>query len=172
MKIKTAIVSFMLMLAALPALAQTGGVRGTVMDRDLSRPVKDAKVTLFYTDKEMFVYTGADGVFEFDGIEDGVYNMEISAAGYLKTQLSVRVSGGEVYDLMNVSITPDVPMTDFMSDDMFADFEVEDESGSGYEDVPSVLSASRDVFDNIASFSFSQMRLAMRAVCPISISTA
>ena len=132
------------------------------MDRDLSRPVKDAKVTLFYTDKEMFVYTGADGVFEFDGIEDGVYNMEISAAGYLKTQLSVRVSGGEVYDLMNVSITPDVPMTDFMSDDMFADFEVEDESGSGYEDVPSVLSASRDVFDNIASFSFSQMRFLNR----------
>jgi hypothetical protein len=165
MKIKTAIVSFMLMLAALPALAQTGGVRGTVMDRDLSRPVKDAKVTLFYTEKEMSVYTGANGVFEFDGIEDGVYNMEISAAGYLKTQLSVRVSGGEVFDLMNVSITPDVPMTDFMSDDMFADFEVEDESGSGYEDVPSVLSASRD-----ARCAFSTE--AMRAVCPISISTA
>ena len=162
MKIKTAIVSFMLMLAALPALAQTGGVKGVVMDRDASRPVKDAKVTLFYTEKEMSVYTGEDGRFEFEGIEDGVYNMEISAAGYLKTQLSVRVSGGEVYDLMNVSITPDVPMTDFMSDDMFADFEVEDESGSGYEDVPSVLSASQDVFDNIASFSFSAMRFLSR----------
>ena len=37
MKIKTAIVSFMLMLAALPALAQTGGVKGVVMDREASR---------------------------------------------------------------------------------------------------------------------------------------
>ena len=162
MKIKTAIVSFMLMLAALPALAQTGGVKGVVMDRDASRPVKDAKVTLFYTEKEMFVYTGEDGRFEFEGIEDGVYDMEVSAAGYLKTRLSVRVSGGEIYDLMNVSLTPDVPMADFMSDDMFADFEVEDESGSGYEDVPSVLSASQDVFDNIASFSFSAMRFLSR----------
>ena len=76
------------------------------MDRDASRPVKDAKVTLFYTEKEMFVYTGEDGRFEFEGIEDGVFDMEVSAAGYLKTRLSVRVSGGEIYDLMNVSLTP------------------------------------------------------------------
>ena len=172
MKIKTAIVAFMLMLAALPALAQTGGVRGTVMDRDLSRPVKDAKVTLFYTDKEMFVYTGADGVFEFDGIEDGVYNMEISAAGYLKTQLSVRVSGGEVYDLMNVSITPDVPMTDFMSDDMFADFEVEDESGSGCLRCFRPQGMCLTILPHSVSARCAFSTEAMRAVCPISISTA
>ena len=138
MRIKTAVVSFMLMLVAIPALAQTGGVKGVVMDRDLARPVKDARVTLFYPGDEMSMYTGPI------------------------TQLSVRVSGGEIFDLMNVSITPDVPMTDFLSDDMFADFEMEDEAGAGYEDVPSVLSASKDVFDNIASFSFSQMRFLTR----------
>ena len=99
MKIKTAIVSFMLMLAALPALAQTGGVKGVVMDREASRPVKDAKVTLFYTEKEMFVYTGEDGRFEFEGIEDGVYDMEVSAAGYLKTSLpDPRCTYGGLYE--------------------------------------------------------------------------
>ncbi|HIZ87963.1 MAG TPA: TonB-dependent receptor [Candidatus Coprenecus pullistercoris] len=162
MKIKTAIVSLVMMLAALPVLAQTGGVRGVVTDRAAYRPVKDAKVTLYCAGDELFVYTGEDGVFEFHDIDDGEYRLDVSAAGYIMAQLNVRISGGEIYDLMNVSLTPDVPMTDFMSDDMFADFEVEDESGSGYEDVPSVLSASQDVFDNIASFSFSAMRFLNR----------
>ena len=160
MRIKTAVIAVLLLLSALPALAQSGGVKGMVLDRSASRPVRDAKVTLF-TDREITVYTQEDGKFEISGLQDGMYRLEISAEGYLVTRLNVRVQNGEVYDLMSVSVSPDVPMAD-LGDEMFADFEVEDESGSGYEDVPSVLSASRDVFDNIAAYSFSSMRFLNR----------
>lgn len=160
MRIKSAVIAVLLLLSALPAMAQSGGVKGMVLDRSASRPVRDAKVTLF-TDREITVYTQEDGKFEITGLQDGMYRLEIAAEGYLTTRLNVRVQNGEVYDLMSVSVSPDIPMAD-LGDEMFADFEVEDESGSGYEDVPSVLSASRDVFDNIAAYSFSSMRFLNR----------
>lgn len=160
MKFRTAFVLFLLALTALPAMAQSGGIKGVVLDRMASRPVKDAKVSLVHMGKNIFVYTGVDGKFEITGLEDGMYSVEISAGGFYTTQINVRVAG-DVYDLMNVSLAPDIPVGD-MNDDMFAEFELEDESGAGYEDVPSVLSASKDVFDNIAAYSFSSMRFLNR----------
>lgn len=160
MKIRTAIVAYVLLLASLSAFAQNGGLKGVVLDRMGSRPVKDAKVSLLNMGKEIFVYTGEDGKFEITGLEDGMYSVEISAAGFYKTQVNVRVEGG-IYDLMNVSLAPDIP-AGAVGDDMFAEFALEDESGSGYEDVPSVLTATKDVFDDIAAFSFSSMRFLNR----------
>ena len=91
MKIRTAIVACVLLLASLSAFAQNGGLKGVVLDRMGSRPVKDAKVSLLNMGKEIFVYTGEDGKFEITGLEDGMYSVEISAAGFYKTQVNVRV---------------------------------------------------------------------------------
>ena len=69
-----------------------------------------------------------------------MYRMEIKAENFIATELNVSIKGG-MYDLREVSISPSIAPGDF-NDNMFAEFEGENESGSGYEDIPSVLSSS------------------------------
>lgn len=142
-------------------LAQNGGVTGLILDRATSSPVKNAKVTMFLKSGEKSVYTSEDGTFSILDIEDGMYRLQISAAGFLKTDINVRIQNGVVFDLRDVSISPEITTGD-INDGVFMEFEGENESGAGFEDIPSVLSSSKDVFDNTASFTFSQMRYQAR----------
>ena len=161
MKLRKLIITTIAALLSLSAFAQTGGVKGLILSRLDSKPLKDAKVTIYIGDERKFVYTSEDGRFEILGIDDGMYRLEVEAADFLKTELNVKISNGDVYDLMNVTIAPDIAFGD-LNDGVFAEFEGENEAGSGYEDIPSVLSASKDVFANIASFNFRQMRYLAR----------
>lgn len=161
MNIRRVIITVIASLLTLTLLGQTGGVKGLIINRLTSSPLKDAKVTIYLPAERKFVYTLEDGRFEILGIEDGMYRMEIEAAHFIKTEINVKISNGEVYDLMNVTVAPDISLGD-LNDGVFTEFEGENESGSGYEDIPSVLSASKDVFENIASYNFSQMRYLSR----------
>lgn len=154
------LLSFLVSLLCFTAIAQDGGVKGVVVNRVDRRPVKDAEVVLYSTVNGISVRTGADGSFEIPNVADGMYRMEIKATNYITAELNVSIQG-RIYDLREVSISPNIGPGDF-NDSMFAEFEGENESGSGYEDIPSVLSSSQDVFDNIASFSFSSMRFLSR----------
>lgn len=158
-KIFKPFIAIIFSLISTALLAQTGGVRGVILNRANALPVKDAKVTLRLPSERMFVYTSESGGFEISGIEDGMYRLEIEAAGFLKTELNVSIQNGVVFDFRNISITPLAATgEENLGYDAFVEFVGENESGSGFEDVPSILSSSKDVFDNAASFTFSQMR--------------
>ena len=160
MRTRQIIVALAFLLISGLAAAQNGGIRGIVVNRYNSMPVKDAKVTVFHSGGDRFVYTGPDGAFLIEGLDAGMYRLTVEAADFFKTELNVNVAE-TVYDLMNVSIAPDIAMGG-VDDGLFNELEVENEAGSGYEDVPSVLSASNDVFDNIAAYNFSSMRYLSR----------
>lgn len=159
MQYRKFILTVLALFSGICAMAQTGGVRGVVLNRVDRHPVKDAQVILYVTPTGTSVYTGEDGTFEIRAVEDGMYRMEIKAANYMTTTLNVKIEGG-IYDLRDISIAPSALMNDFGNE--FSEFDNENESGAGYEDVPSVLSSSQDVFESIASYSFGAMRFRSR----------
>lgn len=158
MKLKNYFLAMLLMLLAVPALAQDGGIKGSLINRLSRQSVKDAKVTLRTDVDVKSVYTGEDGTFEITGIEDGMYKVVIEAANYLNTELNIKVEG-YVKDLMVVTIAPDISTGD-LDDATFTEFDSENEAG--YEDIPSVLSSTKDVYENIAGYKFSAMRFLSR----------
>ena len=88
---------FMLLVfisAGVCAFAQSsGGVKGTVVDRSGRAPIPNAKVSV-YSGSELIAEqnTGADGFFIFEDLDNGVYRMNVSAAGYVGSQVYVTVA--------------------------------------------------------------------------------
>ena len=143
---------------SLSAFAQDGGIKGVLINRLTRQSVKDAKITVKTPDKERFTYTKEDGAFEITDIQDGMYLVVIEAANYINAEMNIKVEG-YVKDLMTVTIAPDISTGD-IDDATFAEFDSENEAGN--EDIPSVLSSSKDVYENIAGYKFSSMRFLSR----------
>lgn len=154
MRVKNAIIALLLILISVPALAQSSGIEGTVINRLNRKPVDKAKVTVVTDDNLVSSQTAEDGSFRVVGIPEGTFSVRIEADGYLTTEMNIKFEG-YVKDLMDITIAPDVSTGD-LDDALFAEFDGENEAG--YEDIPSVLSSTKDVYDNIAGYKFSSMR--------------
>ena len=147
----------LMLLAPVTMWAQEGGIRGIVINRVTKQPIKDAKVTVVTVAGEPFRYTDEQGSFEITGIPDGMQHIVVEAAYFLDTELNVKVEG-YVKDLHRVSMAPD--LGSLTVDDAFIDLDGENEAG--YEDVPSVLASSKDVYENVAGYKFSAARFLSR----------
>ena len=55
MKLRKLIITTIAALLSLSAFAQTGGVKGLILSRLDSKPLKDAKVTIYIGDERKFV---------------------------------------------------------------------------------------------------------------------
>lgn len=137
--------------------AQEGGIRGIVINRVTKQPIADAKVSVVTTAGEFFRYTDVNGAFELVGIPDGMQHVRVEAAYFQDTDLNVKVEG-YVKDLHRISMAPDLGSVGV--DDAFVELDSENEAG--YEDVPSVLASSKDVYENIAGYKFSAARFLSR----------
>ena len=84
--------------------------------------------------------------------------MQFEAPEFEPLTLVVRVDK-MVRDINTVILVPEVLST-VMDDSIFAEFDTE--SGNDAQSLPSSLSASKDVFNNIASYRFSEMRFNVR----------
>ena len=150
---------FMLLVfisAGVCAFAQSsGGVKGTVVDRSGRAPIPNAKVSV-YSGSELIAEqnTGADGFFIFEDLDNGVYRMNVSAAGYVGSQVNVTVAG-VIQDLMFVSLVSSGVIDD-IDDSSFEELEME-----GFEDMPTILYGN-DVFSNIVGYDFSAVRFKYR----------
>ena len=151
------LILLLVLMTPVVAFAQNGGIRGTVINRVSKQPVQDAKVTVYTPAGELFRYTDAQGVFEILEVPDGMHRVVVQAAYCLDTELNVKVEG-YVKDLLRISMAPDLGSVSI--DDAFVDFDSENEAG--YEDIPSVLSSTKDVYENIAGYKFSAARFLSR----------
>jgi hypothetical protein len=158
MRFKKSFLAVLFLLLSLSIFGQDGGIKGILINRLTRQPVKDAKIIVKTADKDLFVYSGADGTFKMEGIADGMYQITIEAANFINSDMNIKVEG-YVKDLMTVTIAPDFATED-IDDAAFAEFDNENEAG--YEDIPSVLSSSKDVYENIAGYKFSSMRFLSR----------
>ena len=149
------------LLASVVLSAQdyTGGVKGTIVNRNGREPIEKARLVLMQGANQIAVVESAeDGTFEILNLDNGSYTLVIEAPDFLENQVQFAVNDGYVKNMFNLSLTSLQQLTD-VDDDSFAAFDLDD---SGYNDNPTILFGSNDVFNNIAGYNFSSVRFRAR----------
>lgn len=154
MKIRALLV-ILLTLACAGAYAQDGGVKGKVVSRDGRVALSNVKVVV--EPLGVTVMTDNHGNFNIDQLPKGEYQLKFEAPEFENLDLAVRVDK-MVKNLNSVVMAPDVQYV--IDDAVFAEFD-SDTAADG-QSLPSSLSSSKDVFNNIASYKFSEMRFNVR----------
>ncbi len=144
-------------LISVPVLAQEGGIKGRVVTRTGRMAIDDAKVSLSGPQSKV-VYTDSEGVFEFRNLVPGAYKVLVDALDFQAVELTVNVEQ-QMKDLNFISLVSDVAIGG-LDDSDFAEFDME--SANDAQAMPVTLSASKDVYDNIAGYKFSTMRFRNR----------
>ena len=158
MKLK---VFLFLMLAAVTAssYAQEGGIRGKVVSRNGRAALSDVEVTI--ESLGLTARTNRDGEFLFENLPAGDYTVQFSTPEFEDLEVMVRVSDEFVRDLKSVVIVP-TGMFSTVDGAVFA--ESDDDAVSDMQALPGKLSSSKDLFSNIASYRFSEMRFNVRGL--------
>ena len=152
-------IAALLAAATLSAQDFTGGVKGTVINRNGRQPIEKARLILMQGATQIAVAESAeDGSFLIPNLDNGMYTLIIEAPDFLENQVQVTVNDGYVKNMFNLSLTSLQQLTD-IDDDSFAAFDLDD---SGYNDNPTILFGSNDVFNNIAGYNFSSVRFRAR----------
>ncbi len=156
MKIKQLLILLVLSAASLTALAQNGGVKGRVVSREGRTALSNVKVAI--ESLGLSTTTDAEGNFRFEGLAAGDYRLSIEAPEFETSNITVRVEK-MVRDINTVSLVPDAQQA-MIDDAVFAEFD--SDTATDAAALPSSLSASKDIFNNIASYKFSEMRFNVR----------
>ncbi|NAI90280.1 hypothetical protein GUB92_27735, partial [Escherichia coli] len=154
MKIRALLV-ILLTLACAGAYAQDGGVKGKVVSRDGRVALSNVKVVV--EPHGVTVMTDNHGNFNIDQLPKGEYQLKFEAPEFENLDLAVRVDK-MVKNLNSVVMAPDVQYV--IDDAVFAEFDMETVDDA--QALPTSLSASKDIFNNIASYKFSEMRFNVR----------
>ena len=144
-------------LISLASYAQKGGIKGKVVSRTDRVAVGNVEVTIDATGQT--VKTDQEGNFVLGNLPKGDYKLTFNNPEYEALDLVVRVGDNEK-NLNTVIIAP-VAQGEAQDDSIFAEFD-NDSSSSDTSALPSSLSASKDIFNNIASYRFSEMRFNVR----------
>ncbi|RME96714.1 MAG: carboxypeptidase-like regulatory domain-containing protein, partial [Bacteroidetes bacterium] len=89
-------VLFGLLLLGANLLAQSGIIRGNVLDEETGEPIIYGTVQL--KDTERGTNTDLEGFFTFTNLEPGVYTLIISYTGYATKEVTLEVKNGIVYE--------------------------------------------------------------------------
>lgn len=155
MKIKNLLI-LLFTLITVGAAAQDGGVKGRAVQRVGRDAIDRVKVTIAPTNK--VVYTNAQGDFAIEGLAAGDYRLTFEAPEFETVTLMVKV--GETVKNINLVPMSSALLAVGLGDDYFAEYDTE--TANDAQVMPSSLSASKDVFNNIAGYQFSQMRFRPR----------
>ncbi len=94
MKVCLLLILFLLAIAPLPLLAQTGNVEGTIYQRSTGKPLEGADVQILETDQHQ--KTDANGKFRFTGIPVGTYTLSVSHPNFKTPEkATIEVSAGK-----------------------------------------------------------------------------
>ena len=157
MKLKFLLIATMTLLAS-TVLAQESGLKGRVLSRNGRAAVGNAAVTIEGTDFK--ATTNDEGYFELKGVPAGNYKLSFAAPEFENLDIVVKVENG-VKDINAVIVVPKAIQGEVLDDAIFAEFD-NDSSASDTQALPSSLSASKDLYNNIASYRFSEMRFNVR----------
>lgn len=155
MKLKTLLILLISMLS-LSAFSQTGGgIKGVVVSRTTRATID--KVNIVLTPGDRTTVTNEQGEFLFETVAPGEYELHFETAELEDLTLPVRV-GKNMRELKVIMIPAN--RSQAMDDAIFAEFDTETMEDA--QSLPTSLSASKDVFNNIASYQFSEMRFNVR----------
>ncbi len=145
----------LLAVFSVPLLAQQGGIKGVVVSR-AERALIDGVKVIVSGAANTTVFT-KNGAFEVSGLHPGTYQLVFEAVDYIPVQITVNVDEG-IKDVKFISLSPE--SVKIVDEGDFAEFDTE--SADGNPTMPVVLSASKDIFDNIAGYKFSAARFRNR----------
>ena len=157
MKLKFLLIATMTLLVS-TVFAQESGLKGRVLSRNGRAAVGNAAVTIEGTDFK--ATTNDEGYFELKGVPAGNYKLSFAAPEFENLDIVVKVENG-VKDINAVIVVPKAIQGEVLDDAIFAEFD-NDSSASDTQALPSSLSASKDLYNNIASYRFSEMRFNVR----------
>ena len=143
-------------LITVGAYAQSGGMKGQVVSREGREPISDVVITIGEMSKT--VKTNSQGEFYIDGLASGQYLLTFTAHDFENLEVMVRVKE-LVHDMHEVVMVPS--NLDLVDNSAFAEYDTDVESFGDSKALPQ-LSASKDLFNNIASYRFSEMRFNVR----------
>ena len=158
--IKKVLLTIAALLCSVAMFAQSdfGGVKGKVVNRAGRAPIAGAELVLSQNGEIVAsAKTDAEGSFLVEGLQNGIYDLKVTASGFLDANVNVTVEG-YIKDLIFVGMVLEQIVAD-VDDSNFAEFDMDD---SGFEDAPSILFESNDPFTSIASFGFSSIRFKNR----------
>ena len=155
MKIKSLLI-LVLSLVTLTAFGQDGGIKGRVVSRAGRIALGDVKITM--TPGGTTTVSDAQGNFVFENIPAGEYSLQFETPEFETSNIAVRV-GSQMRDINAVILVPDT-QRQMIDDAVFAEFDTETTDDA--QALPTSLSASKDLFNNIASYKFSEMRFNVR----------
>lgn len=144
------------------AQAQTaetsGGITGRVVTRIGRSVIDGVKITLQGYDKTF--YTNLDGRFTIPDLAPGQYTLNFQTEDFEPVTIVVRVSEG----MKDINIVPMAPSVDIagLSDDDLSEFDME--SDVEIQQSNPTLASSKNVYDNIAGYKFSEMRFKNRGL--------
>ena len=138
------------------AYAQSGGMKGQVVSREGREPISGVVITIDQISKT--VKANDEGEFIVEGLEPGQYIVRFEAVDFEELVIMVRVKQ-LVHDLQQVVMVPDDMVA--VDNSAFAELDTDVESFGDSQALPQ-LSASKDLFNNIASYRFSEMRFNAR----------
>ena len=156
MKLRTLLIITLALLST-AAMAQDGGIKGKVVSRNGREALSNVTVTVSPTGAT--VSSDKDGNFVLEGLAKGDYTLHFMTPEFEELAIKVRVDKA-VKDINAVVLTQSSGM-DFVDDSIFAELDTDVESDGGSA-LPSSLGASKDLFNNIASYKFSEMRFNVR----------
>ena len=157
MKLKFLLIATLTLLAT-SVFAQEGGLKGRVVSRNGRTAVGNAAVTIEGTTYK--AQTNDEGYFELKGVPAGDYKLSFTAPEFENLDIVVKVENN-VKDINAVIIVPKAVTGEMLDDAIFAEFD-NDSSASDTQALPSSLAASKDLYNNIASYRFSEMRFNVR----------
>ena len=134
------------------------GLKGRVLSRGNRAAVGNAVVAIAGTDHKAI--TNDEGYFELTDVPAGDYRLSFTAPEHEQLDIAVKVEQG-IKDINSIMVVPNANMGEVLDDAIFAEFD-NDSSSSDTQSLPSSLAASKDLYNNIASYRFSEMRFNVR----------
>ncbi len=139
------------------AQESTGGIGGQAVTRVGRVPIDGVKVTLM--PGGLVRYTEDGGRFSFEGLPAGQYTVKFESYDFEDADVNVRVAG--TVREVTVPMIAMVAISGLEELDV-VDFDIEGSDDAQYSS--SNLSASKDLFSNLAGYKFSEMRFEMRGL--------
>ncbi len=145
------------LLLPFATMAQQGGISGRTVSREGRMALGDVVISV--NGEQVPVKSGTDGSFRLESLPAGDHTLRFETAEFEPLEIVVRISDGVVRDLREVVLVPEMTRTT-VDDALFAAFDTE--SLDDAQALPTSLSASRDPFNRIAAYKFSEMRFNVR----------
>ncbi|MGM9811870.1 MAG: carboxypeptidase regulatory-like domain-containing protein [Muribaculaceae bacterium] len=147
------------LLVALPALSQSTGVRGLVVDAKTGLPVVGATVML--DEQGISVTSGPNGDFSISDAVAGNDRLLVLSYGYKDWMQDVIISANVVENVGTIKLMGIANSMNEADDFIVSESQIEDEEGNS-QSIATLSGANDNIFYQAASYDFSLMRFRVR----------